>query len=47
MRWIPSYFYFTESAFEVEIFYREEWVELLGCGVIHHDILKNSKRDPS
>jgi len=39
-RWIDEYFPFTEPSFELEIFYNGDWMEVLGCGVVHSDVLK-------
>ena len=36
-RWIDEYFPFTEPSFELEIFYNGDWMEVLGCGVIHSE----------
>lgn len=46
MRWLDEYFPFTEPSVELEIFYQEDWMEVLGCGVIHHDVLRNAGLDP-
>lgn len=43
-RWVDAYFPFTEPSLELEIYFRGEWMEVLGCGVIHPDILTNSGR---
>ncbi|KAM6500517.1 phenylalanyl-tRNA synthetase [Amanita muscaria] len=34
VRWIEAYFPFTSPSFEVEVFFRGKWLEILGCGVI-------------
>jgi phenylalanyl-tRNA synthetase alpha chain len=44
MRWADEYFPFTHPSFELEIFFDNEWMEVLGCGVIHPDILTNAGR---
>ncbi|XP_025414261.1 probable phenylalanine--tRNA ligase, mitochondrial [Sipha flava] len=41
-RWLTEYFPFTHPSFELEIYYNGQWIEALGCGVIQHEILKNS-----
>jgi len=40
-KWIDSYFPFTQPSYEVEIEWDNKLVEVLGCGLIHQDILKN------
>jgi len=39
---IDEYFPFTEPSFELEIFYNGDWMEVLGCGVIHSGVLENA-----
>ena len=41
MRWVEAYFPFTRPSLELEIYFRDEWLEVLGCGVIHEDIMRN------
>ncbi len=41
-RFNNDYFPFTEPSFEVEVFFEGRWLEILGCGIIHKDILKNN-----
>src|SRR5260370_9086600 len=52
MRFRPSYFPFTEPSLEVDIQCRrdqdgirfgegEDWLEILGCGMVHPNVLKN------
>ena len=47
MRLRPSYFPFTEPSAEVDIRWRNEdgspgrWLEVLGCGMVHPNVLKN------
>ena len=40
-RWNDDYFPFTEPSFELEIFYNGDWMEVLGCGVIHSGVMDN------
>ena len=58
MRFRPSHFPFTEPSAEVDIGYRiennkivigegDKWLEILGCGMVHPNVLKNSKVNPN
>ena len=58
MRFRPSHFPFTEPSAEVDIGYEmkdgkiiigegNQWLEILGCGMVHPNVLKNVKVDPS
>ncbi len=52
VRFRPSYFPFTEPSYEMDlggIMARnigKEWLELLGCGMVHPNVLKNCGIDP-
>jgi len=45
MRWVDTYFPFTEPSFELEIFFGGAWLEVLGCGVMQRQILDANGRD--
>jgi phenylalanyl-tRNA synthetase alpha chain len=58
MRFRPSYFPFTEPSLEVDIQCDrkggeirfgegEDWLEILGCGMVHPNVLRNCKLDPN
>ena len=58
MRFRPSHFPFTEPSAEVDIGYElkdgkiiigegDKWLEILGCGMVHPNVLRNVKVDPS
>ena len=58
MRFRPSHFPFTEPSAEVDIGYRiekgrivigegDKWLEILGCGMVHPNVLRNVKVDPN
>ncbi|XP_057430486.1 phenylalanine--tRNA ligase, chloroplastic/mitochondrial-like isoform X1 [Lotus japonicus] len=42
MRWVDTYFPFTNPSFELEIYFKEKWMEVLGCGVTEQEILKRN-----
>ena len=57
MRFRPSHFPFTEPSAEVDIGYKikdgkiiigegDKWLEILGCGMVHPNVLKNVKINP-
>ncbi|KAJ7524301.1 hypothetical protein O6H91_18G085800 [Diphasiastrum complanatum] len=41
-RWTDSYFPFTDPSYELEIFFKEKWLEVLGCGVTKQEILTDN-----
>ena len=46
-RWSEYYFPFTDPSLELEILYQNAWLEILGSGVIHDDVmLKKAVRIP-
>ena len=57
IRFRPSHFPFTEPSAEVDIGYKiengkikvgegDKWLEVLGCGMVHPNVLKNAKVNP-
>ncbi len=57
MRYRPSFFPFTEPSLEVDIQCKrdkgeirfgegEDWLEILGCGMVHPNVLRNCGLDP-
>ncbi|QZE12381.1 phenylalanine--tRNA ligase subunit alpha [Mycoplasma sp. Ms02] len=36
----PSYFPFTEPSVEVDMFYNNRWIEVLGAGMLHPNVMK-------
>src|SRR3989338_6006145 len=48
LRFRPHFFPFTEPSAEVDIFWksRGEWLEILGAGMVHPNVLKAVKIDP-
>jgi phenylalanyl-tRNA synthetase alpha chain len=45
LRFRPSYFPFTEPSAEVDIKTQSGWLELLGCGMVHPQVLKHVNID--
>lgn len=43
----PGYFPFVEPGFEVDVMFRGEWMELLGCGMVHPYVLEQGGIDPN
>ncbi len=46
VKFLPSYFPFTEPSMEVSVFYKGKWLEMLGCGMIHPKVLENVGINP-
>ncbi len=41
VRFRPSFFPFTEPSFECDIWFNNQWLEVLGCGMVHPNVLQN------
>jgi phenylalanyl-tRNA synthetase alpha chain len=47
LRFRASYFPFTEPSAEVDVEWEEgKWLEILGCGMVHPNVLENAGIDP-
>jgi phenylalanyl-tRNA synthetase alpha chain len=47
LRFRPSYFPFTEPSAEVDVLSESgRWLEILGCGMVHPNVLRNAGVDP-
>lgn len=44
VRWIEAYFPFTSPSFEVEVFFRGKWLEILGSGVVRQATLDTASK---
>lgn len=42
-RWVDAYFPFTHPSWEYEILYGGNWMEVLGCGIMEHQILESGE----
>jgi phenylalanyl-tRNA synthetase alpha chain len=45
-RFRPSYFPFTEPSAEVDVQWKGDWLEVLGCGTVDPNVLKAVGYDP-
>ena len=50
IRFRPSYFPFTEPSAEVDLWWEKEgggnWLEVMGCGMVHPNVLRKVRYDP-
>lgn len=44
-RWVNCYFPFTHPSWELEIMFNDNWLEVLGCGILEQQILNNAGAD--
>ena len=42
----PSFFPFVEPGVEVDVKMGNKWIEVLGAGIVHPDVLKHAGVDP-
>lgn len=38
VRWVEAYFPWTAPSWEIEVWWKGEWLECLGCGIIKNDV---------
>ena len=46
VRFRPSYFPFTEPSAEIDMTFKDGWLEIGGCGMVHPQVLRNVEIDP-
>lgn len=42
VRWVEAYFPWTSPSWEIEVWWKGEWLECCGCGVVQQQVLLNS-----
>lgn len=42
IRWVEAYFPWTSPSWEIEVWWKGEWLECCGCGVVQQKVLLNS-----
>jgi len=47
VRFRPSYFPFTEPSAEIDMTFKDGWLEIGGCGMVHPQVLRNVDIDPT
>lgn len=40
-RWVDTTFPFTQPSWELEVYHNDEWLEILGCGIMMQSLLTN------
>jgi phenylalanyl-tRNA synthetase alpha chain len=45
LRFRPSFFPFTEPSAEVDVLFGDQWLEILGCGIVNPKVLNNCEID--
>jgi phenylalanyl-tRNA synthetase alpha chain len=46
VRFRPSYFAFVEPGVEVDVWWKDRWLEVFGAGMVHPNVLKSAGLDP-
>lgn len=46
LRLRPGYFPFVEPGVEIDLKFKGEWLEVLGAGMVHPNVIKNAGLDP-
>jgi phenylalanyl-tRNA synthetase alpha chain len=46
VRFRPSFFPFTEPSVEIDVKWKDRWLEVMGGGLVHPDVLKAGGIDP-
>ncbi len=44
-RWVETYFPFTQPSWELEIFFQDRWLEVLGCGILHPGVMQRAQNN--
>lgn len=47
LRWTDDEFAFTSPSFQLEMFWKGKWLELLGCGIVRQHVLDRAGRSDS
>lgn len=47
VRFRPSFFPFVEPAVEVDVKWKDKWLEVMGAGLVHPDVLRAGGVDPT
>lgn len=42
VRWVEAYFPWTSPSWEIEVWWKNEWLECCGCGIVQQQVLLNS-----
>ena len=42
VRWVEAYFPWTSPSWEIEVWWKNEWLECCGCGIVQQQVLFNS-----